>query len=58
MFGGTHAPKPVVNEISSPTIHTDTDDYNVLHYIIYLIIVSNLMLAKSEMAETCSWYVR
>jgi len=27
-------PKPVVNEISSPTAYTDTDDYIVLHYII------------------------
>jgi len=30
----THAPEPVVNEISSPTTHTDTDDYIALHYII------------------------
>ena len=28
-----------------------------LYYIGSLIIVSNLMMAKSEMAETCSWYV-
>jgi len=27
-------PKSAVNEISSPTAHTDTDDYIVLHYII------------------------
>ena len=30
----TYAPKPVVDDISSPTAHTDTDDYIVLHYII------------------------
>jgi len=29
----THAPKTFVNEISSPTTHTDTDDCIVLHYI-------------------------
>ena len=28
----------------------------ILCYIVSLIIVSNLMMAKSEMAETCSWY--
>ena len=27
-------PKPTVNEISSPTAYTDTDDYIVLHYVI------------------------
>jgi len=27
-------PKPAVNKILSPTAYTDTDDYNVLHYII------------------------
>jgi hypothetical protein len=29
----------------------------MLCYTVSLIIVSNLMMAKSEMAETCSWYV-
>ena len=30
----THAPIPVVNEISSPTTYTDTDDHIALRYII------------------------
>jgi len=30
----THAPKPFVNEISSPSTYTNTDDYTVLCYII------------------------
>jgi len=29
----------------------------ILCYIVYLIIVSNLMMAKSEMTETCSRYI-
>jgi len=37
--------------------HTDTDDYIVLYYIISLIIVSNLTMAESEVAETCRWYI-
>ena len=31
--------------------------YIIFCHIVSLIIVSNLMMAKSEMAETCSWYV-
>ena len=40
-----------------PTTHNDTDDYIVSHYtyyIVFLITVSNLSIAKLEMAETCS----
>ena len=33
----TLAPTPVVNEISSPTTHTDTDDYSIFHYILLFI---------------------
>jgi hypothetical protein len=54
MFGGLVPPKPAVNEISSPTTYTDTDDYIVLYYIVSLIILSNLMVARSEMIETCN----
>jgi len=30
-------PKPVAKEISSPTLYSDTDDYIVLHYIIWFL---------------------
>jgi hypothetical protein len=55
----THAPKPAVNEISSPTIYTDTEDYIVsycivLYCMVSLTIVSDLMMAGLTMAETCS----
>jgi len=49
-------PKPFVNEIPSLSTYTDTDDCIVLCYIVSLIIISNLMMAKSEAAEICSWY--
>jgi len=57
----THAPKPDANEISSLTTHYSHWQWWLycitLYYIVHLIFVSNLMMVKSEMAETCSWYV-
>jgi len=47
-------PKPFVNEIPSLSTYTDTDDCIVLCYRVSLIIISNLMMAKSEAAEICS----
>ena len=34
----THAHKPVVIEISSPSTYTDTDDCIVLYYIYYIVL--------------------
>ena len=41
----THAPNPVINEISSLATHTDADDYIILYYIIlYYIILYYIIL--------------
>jgi len=49
-------PQKLVNDIPSLSTYTDTDDCIILCCIVSLIIVSNLMMAKSEAAEICSWY--
>jgi len=55
----THAPQTwCKQDLISHCLHWHWWLYCItLYYIVSLIIVSYLMMAKSEMAKTCSWYI-